>query len=42
MRFQFSSISACRLGWRELNVGNWIARVQTREYVLQGVGWGGP
>jgi hypothetical protein len=22
-----------------LNVGNWIARLQTREYTLQAIGW---
>ena len=27
------------LGWRELNVGTWIARVQSREYVLRATGW---
>jgi hypothetical protein len=29
----FSLLSAFSLGWRELNVGTWIARVQPREYV---------
>jgi hypothetical protein len=27
------------LGWRELNVGNWISRMQPREYTLQATGW---
>jgi hypothetical protein len=35
----FSLLSAFSLGWRELNVGTWIARVQTREYVLRATGW---
>jgi hypothetical protein len=30
---------AFHLGFRELNVGNWLARVQAREYGLQTVGW---
>jgi hypothetical protein len=36
---QFSVLSAFHLGWRELNVGSWIARVQAREYTLRGAGW---
>jgi hypothetical protein len=35
----FSALSAFHIGWRELNVGNWIARLQRDEYVLRGVGW---
>jgi hypothetical protein len=35
----FSLLSAFHLGWRELNVGTWIARVQSREYVLRATGW---
>jgi uncharacterized protein YjbI with pentapeptide repeats len=35
----FSLLSAFSLGWRELNVGTWIARMQTREYVLRATGW---
>jgi len=35
----FSLLSAFSLGWRELNVGMWIARVQSREYVLRATGW---
>jgi hypothetical protein len=35
----FSLLSAFSLGWRELNVGTWIARVQPREYVLRATGW---
>jgi hypothetical protein len=35
----FSLLSAFHLGWRELNVGTWIARMQTREYTLRATGW---
>jgi hypothetical protein len=35
----FSLLSAFSLGWRELNVNTWIARVQSREYVLRATGW---
>jgi hypothetical protein len=35
----FSILSAFSLGWRELNVGTWIARVQPREYTLRPTGW---
>ena len=37
--FYFSLLSAFSLGWRALNVGTWIARVQSREYVLRATGW---
>jgi uncharacterized protein YjbI with pentapeptide repeats len=35
----FSLLSAFHIGWRDLNVGTWIARVQPREYALRAVGW---
>ena len=35
----FSLLSAFHIGWRELNVGNWISRIQPREYTLSGSGW---
>ena len=35
----FSILSAFHLGWREFNVGNWIASVQSREYTLRATGW---
>jgi hypothetical protein len=35
----FSLLSAFHLGWRELNVGSWIARLQAREYTLRARGW---
>jgi len=37
--FYFSLLSAFQIGWHELNVGNWIARVQPREYTLRATGW---
>ena len=36
----FSVLSAFHIGWRELNVGNWISRLQFRTYTLQATGWG--
>jgi hypothetical protein len=35
----FSLLSAFHLGWRELNVGTWITRLQSREYTLRATGW---
>lgn len=35
----FSLLSAFSLGWKELTVGTWIARVQPREYTLRATGW---
>ena len=35
----FSLLSAFYIGWRELNVGSWIARIQPREYTLRAIGW---
>ena len=35
----FSVVSAFHLGWRDLNVGTWIARMQPREYALRAKGW---
>ena len=37
--FYFSVLSAFHFGWRDLNVGNWIARMQPHEYRLQATGW---
>ncbi len=39
MAFYFSIVSAFHLGWRDLNVGTWIARIQPREYALRPKGW---
>lgn len=36
---QFSLLSAFNIGFRELNVGNWLARIQMREYELRAIGW---
>ena len=35
----FSLLTAFHFGWRDLNVGSWIARIQQREYVLRATGW---
>jgi uncharacterized protein YjbI with pentapeptide repeats len=35
----FSLLSAFSIGWREFNIGNWIVRLQRRDYTLQGIGW---
>ena len=35
----FSLLSAFHLGWRDLNVGTWISRMQPREYTLRATGW---
>lgn len=32
LALQFSVLSAFHIGWRELNVGNWISRMQPRNY----------
>ena len=37
--FYFSLISAFSLDWKGLNVGNWISRIQKREYTLRATGW---
>ena len=34
-----SVLSAFHFGWKDLNVGSWIARVQHREYTLGATGW---
>jgi hypothetical protein len=35
----FSALSAFHIGWRELKVGSWLTRLQSREYVLRARGW---
>lgn len=35
----FSVLSAFHVGWRDLNVGNWIARIQPQEFTLRATGW---
>lgn len=37
--YQFSLLSAFQIGWRELNFGNWIARLQQTEYSMRSTGW---
>ncbi|MGC2693980.1 MAG: pentapeptide repeat-containing protein [Desulfobaccales bacterium] len=39
LAFYFSLLSAFNIGWRELNVGTWISRLQMREYNLRATGW---
>lgn len=39
LAFYFSLLSAFYLGWRELNVGTWISRLQKQEYNLRATGW---
>ena len=39
LAFYFSLLSAFNLGWRDLNVGNWISRLQKHEYTLRATGW---
>jgi hypothetical protein len=34
----FSLLSAFHIGWRELNLGNWITRLQLHPYTLQATG----
>ena len=35
----FSLIVTFRIGWRDLNLGTWLSRLQPRPYVLAPVGW---
>lgn len=35
----FSLLSAVHIGWRDLNIGTWIARINPEEYALRGTGW---
>ncbi len=35
----FSLLSACHIGFREINAGKWIASVQARDYDLRPAGW---
>jgi hypothetical protein len=37
--FYFSVLSAFRIGFREVNVGSWITRMQPREFTLRATGW---
>ncbi len=31
----FSLLSAFRIAWRDINLGNWLVRIQRREYTLR-------
>jgi hypothetical protein len=35
----FSVLSSIHIGWRELDAGSWICRIQPGEYVLRASGW---
>jgi len=37
--FYFSLLSAFHIGWRDLNIGSWITRIQSRQYTLRAMGW---
>ncbi|MCD4811997.1 pentapeptide repeat-containing protein [bacterium] len=37
--FYFSILSALSVGWRDINIGYWMARVQPKEYSLRATGW---
>lgn len=37
--FYFSMLSAFHIGWRDLNVGTWITRIQPTEFALRGRRW---
>lgn len=37
--FYFSMLSAFHIGWRDLNVGTWLSRMQFTEFALRGRGW---
>ncbi len=37
--FYFSLLSAFNIGWRDLNIGTWITRMQPRHYQLRATGW---
>lgn len=37
--FYFSLVSTFHIGWRDLNVGTWITRIQPREFSLRPMGW---
>ncbi len=37
--FFFSMLSAFHIGWRDLNVGTWLSRIQPTEFELLACGW---
>ncbi len=39
MGFYFSVLSAFNIGFREINIGNWITKLQPRDYTFYSEGW---
>lgn len=37
--FYFSVVSTFHLGWRDVNVGTWITRIQSHEFIFRAKGW---
>ncbi len=37
--FYFSLLTTFHIGWRDLNIGSWIVRMQPNEYILKSTGW---
>ena len=37
--FYFSTLSAFHIGWKDVNVGNWISRMQPHEFELKPTRW---
>jgi hypothetical protein len=37
--FYFSILSAFHFGWRDINVGSWIVRIQPSEFTLKASDW---
>ncbi len=35
----FSLLSTFRIGWRDLNIGNWLSRLNPKDYEVQATGW---
>ncbi len=35
----FSLLSTFRIGWRDLNIGNWLSRLNPHDYEVQATGW---
>jgi hypothetical protein len=38
--FYFSLLSAFQVGWKDLNFGSWLSRMQPKPYRLVATGWG--
>lgn len=39
MSIYFSILSTFNIGWREINLGTWISRLQMEDYILKSSGW---